>query len=49
MGWRLDVVRRPVMPGLTRSERRSWMRAPMGGLLNECGRDQILEGMAGVS
>jgi transcriptional regulator with XRE-family HTH domain len=24
MGYRLDVVRRPVMPELTRSERRSW-------------------------
>jgi transcriptional regulator with XRE-family HTH domain len=25
MGYRLEVVRRPVMPVLTRSERRSWM------------------------
>lgn len=25
MGWRLEVVRRPVVPDLTRSERRSWM------------------------
>ena len=25
MGWRLEVVRRPVTPDLTRSERRSWM------------------------
>jgi hypothetical protein len=25
MGYRLEVVRRPVMPDLTRSERRSWL------------------------
>ena len=28
MGFRLEVVRRPVVPRLTRSERRSWRAAP---------------------
>jgi transcriptional regulator with XRE-family HTH domain len=35
MGYRLEVVRRPVVPKLTRSERRSWqLHRRLSGLLN---------------
>ena len=41
MGYRLEVVRRPVVPKLTRSERRSWqLHRRLSSLLN---RDSIQE------
>jgi hypothetical protein len=41
MGYRLEVVRRPVVPKLTRSERRSWqLHRRLSGLLN---RDNFKE------
>lgn len=41
MGYRLEVVRRPVLPKLTRSERRSWqLHRRVSSLLN---RDNIQE------
>jgi transcriptional regulator with XRE-family HTH domain len=41
MGYRLEVVRRPVVPKLTRSERRSWqLHRRLSSLLN---RDNIQE------
>ena len=36
MGYRLEVVRRPVTPDLTRSERRSWrLHRQLSGLLTK--------------
>jgi hypothetical protein len=41
MGYRLEVVRRPIVPKLTRSERRSWqLHRRLSSLLN---RDNIQE------
>jgi len=41
MGYRLEVVRRPVIPDLTRSERRSWrLHRQLSSLLN---RDSLEE------